>query len=604
MSILIILTTAWSLGRALLAPLGIGDPLEGLCLRILSGLAPVAVAVLLVGSYSLAVAQYLLAAAAFVTVLHALRHPRHPELDREPRPRLRDLSGLEQGALAALLTAWSLTLLGALAPVTSWDATVAHLALPADYARAGHIYLHPGNVYSGYPQFVHALYAAAFYNGAGGHEILVSLLNWCFGVLACLAVFSLGRRAGTRQTGLVAAAILATAPIYMDQAGGPGIDLPFAAFSTAALAALFAWNQEKRWGWLALAGLLAGASCGIRHTGYLVCLLMALGVAGSAGRQLPLRAVACFGGAALLAAAPWFLRTGLLVGNPVFPFLLSWFPAPTIDHIAITAPGAHESIARSDGLGLLAFLRFPWDIIMRPQLYDGWNKSPGGLILILGVPGLLLGGLRAWSLGAFSIAGGVVFFFFQRLARYLLPFFTPMMVVAALAAERLPRGRLAVATLLLFSFAYGLALHAAAVHFKVKVVFGLETKAEYLESRVERYAAFQYANEHLNDGGTLLAIDQRTYYIEGPTFQNHWSLKRIAGLPLEEQVAWLRATDIRYVMIPVDFVAGSGALSGDIAAMLAEWRRHPALFRPLGPPLLIPHPRGGKVEEVAFYAVQ
>ena len=604
MSILIILIAAWGTGAVCLGRLAFRDSLEMVCFRVLFGLVPVAAVALVAGSYSLALAQYLLAGLAAAGVLIQFRSGSRTA-GRNRKPFFAGLNRVEQAASAALLGAWLLTLISAVAPSTSWDAAVAHLALPSDYARAGRIFLHPGNVYSGYPHFIHGLYAVAFYNGHGGYEVLVSLLNWCFGCLACLAVYCLGARTGTRQTGLVAGAILATAPIYMDQAGGVGIDMPFAAFSTAALAALAAWRDERRRHWLLVAGFLAGASCGIRHTGYLVCLLMAVGVAAISFRRGPVKALAAFAGLSALAAAPWFLRSWLLLGNPVFPFLLSVFPAAPIDHIAITMPGAHESIERSQGLGLLAFLRFPWDIVMRPHQYDGWNKSPGGLILILGVPGLVLGGGRAWWLGGFSAAGGTVFFFFQRLARYLLPFFTPMMVVAALAVEELPRSaRRPVAELLVFAFVYGLALHAAAMHFKAGVVFGLQTRTAYLESRVERYAAFEYANQHLNDGGTLLTVDQRSYYVDGPTYQNHWSLKKIAAWPLKEQVTWLHDHGIRYVMIPRDFVEESGALSGEIAAMLARWERSPASFTLVDAPLVIPRRNGGGVEEVAFYAVR
>ncbi len=580
MSILIILTAAWGVGDAILGRLRIADAVERGGYRLLAGLAAVAAVALTAGSYSLALAQYLLAGVAIAVVIRAILRSRRGEASAWNVGLPHDLNRVEAGAMAALAAAGALTFVGAAAPVTGWDATVAHLALPSDYAREGRIYLHPGNVYSGYPQFVHALYAVTFYGSGHG-----------------------GRRVGTRQTGIVAAAILATAPIYMDQAAGVGIDLPFVAYSTAALAALMAWKDEQDSRWLVLAGILAGASCGIRHTGFLICVLLALGLL-AARPSAAVRTLVSFGAAALIAAGPWFLRTWILVGNPVFPFFLSWFPDSPIDHIAITTPGDHESIARSSGVGILSFLRFPWDIIMRPQLFDGWNKSPGGLVLILGIPGLVVGTARVRMLGAFSIAGGAVFYFFQRLARYLLPFFAPMMVVAALAVERISRGRRVVIAILMFSFAYGLALHAAAVHFKVKVVIGLETKTDYLTSRVERYAAFVYANEHLNDGGMILTIDQRSYFIDGPSYQNHWSLKKIAGWPLDEQVAWLKAQGIRYVMIPGDFVEESGALSGDIAAMLADWQRHPSHFEGIGAPLILPRPRGSGVEEVAFYAVR
>ncbi|MCF6283936.1 MAG: glycosyltransferase family 39 protein [Candidatus Hydrogenedentes bacterium] len=602
MSFLLIMMAAWGIASVCLRSFSFADALEATGMRLLAGMVPVACLALVVGSFSLIAAQVLLAIIAFTAVLIYWR------ASHTPAPIglffATPLSLLEKGSLAAILMAWGLTLFGALAPVTNWDACVAHLALPADYARIGHIFLHPGNVYSGYPHFMHALYAVAYYGGSDGHELPVSLLNWTMGVLACLALYSLGRRIATRQTGLVAAALLATAPIYMDQAGGVGIDLPFVAFSTAALAALVAWNDQRQWSWLILAAIFAGSACGIRHTGYVCAAFLAVAVLLRATPGQRMKYSAVFAGIAALAALPWLGRTWLLTSNPIFPFLLDYFPQSSIDHIAISAPGSHESIERSRGLTPLALLRFPWDIIMRPQDYDGWSKSPGGLVLILGVPGLLLGGARAWWLGAYSLSGGAVFFFFQRLARYLLPFFTPMMVVAALTAERLPRGRRAVIALLFFSFAYGLTLHAAAVHFKVGVVLGMQTKQDYLTERVERYGAFQYANAHLNDGGTLLTIDQRSYYIDGPTYQNHWSLIRIATESLVDQVAWLHETGIRYVMIPTDFVETSGALSGDIAVMLRQWRNAPEYFEALGAPLQLPRRNGGGLEEVAFYAVR
>tara|TARA_R110001592_G_scaffold164148_6_gene398183 strand:- start:496 stop:2283 length:1788 start_codon:yes stop_codon:yes gene_type:complete len=595
------MVAAWGLGSCLRS-LTVVDAAEAAAVRLLVGLIPLGWLAIAVGSFSLSAVQWVAFLISIVSVLVMLRRRTSP--GRAPTPSDVPRSLLEKFSLTALVGAGLLTLVGALAPVTSWDACVAHLALPADYARVGHIFLHPGNVYSGYPHFMHALFAAAFYNDHGGSELPVSLLNWTFGLLACLAVYSLGRRIGTRQTGVVAAALLATAPVYMDQAGGVGIDLPFVAYSTGALAAFVAWRDTRQTPWLVVAAVFAGSACGIRHTGYLTALLLLVAVVihGPSGHRT--RCTLVFAGAAFLAALPWFGRTWWVTGNPLFPFLLDYFPASPIDHIAISTPGAHESIDRARGLSALAFIRFPWDIIMRPQDYDGWNKSPGGMILILGVPGLILGGVRAWWLGAYSAAGGVVFFFFQRLARYLLPFFTPMMVVAALAAERMPRGKRAVAALLIGSFGYGLLLHAAAVHFKVNVVLGRQSKSDYLTARVERYGAFQYANDHLNDGGTLLTVDQRSYFIDGPTFQNHWSLKRIANATLEDQVAWLHDNDIRYVMIPTDFVEGSGALSGDIADMLRTWRIDPGHFVLMDRPLQLPRRDGNGLEEVAFYAVR
>lgn len=594
MTLLLILLAAATAGKWCVRP-GPGLPrAEAWLFRMLTGVCVCAVVVLVVGSYSLLSAQVILAVLGAAGLIQALRAPRHA-VPPAAEPR----TGFDWVCLLVTVAALVLSFVGALAPVTSWDATVAHLALPSDYAREGRIFPDPGNVYSGYPHLMHVLYAAAYlYGGAAP----AAVLSWCFAAGACAAVFALGRRLSGPRCGYIAMAILATAPIFMDQAGTVSIDLAFTAVSTAALVAVVAWFDEKRWTWLVLAGLLAGSACGVRHTGYVACFLLACGVLlGKSPHRW--RAVLMFGGVSMLAAAPWLVRSALVTGNPVFPLLLSVFPAHTIEHVAVGGVGAHETVALRGGVSLWGFLRFPWDIVMRPHLYDGWAKSPGGMVLILGVPGFLLGGKRIRWAGAYGACGGAVFYFFQRFARYMLPFFAPLMVVAAAGALNAGRLRKPILGLLLFSFAYGLALDAAAVHFKAPVVLGWEGREAYLDRRVERYAAFAYANEHLRDG-KLLTIDQRTYYVDGPTYQNHWALKRIAGLPLAEQVRWLKAQGIRYVLLPLDFIEESGAVRSDVGPMVQRWQETPRFFRPVGEVMNIPKPGGAGIDRVVFLEVR
>jgi 4-amino-4-deoxy-L-arabinose transferase-like glycosyltransferase len=575
-----------------------GDPVEAWTGRLLLGLCLCGVLAISLGSYSLRWTQTALAAVALgglaTEFLIRSRRPGASPAASPPDP----YTWLEVAGLTTIGAALFLALLSALAPVTDWDAAAVHLALPSAYARESRIVFEPGNVYSGYPHLMHALYAVALYHGG---EPLVSLLNWAFAGLACGAVYSLGRRMASRRCGIVAAAILASAPIFMDQAGGVSIDLAFSALATAALSALAAWFEQRKWGWLILSAMLAGSGCGVRHTGYLVCALLGMAVL-LGTRPKRLHAAILFGAVAALAAGPWLLRSALVTGEPLFPFPLRHFPAAALDYLSITGPGAHESIAATGGISWRALIRFPYDIVVHPDRYDGWTQSPGGLVLILGVPGLLLGGWRVWCLGAYTAAGGLFFFFFQRLARYLLPFFTPMMVAAALAESRLPALRRIIAGLLLFSFAYGLALHAAAMYYKIPVLLGLETRAEYLTDRVERYPAFQFANEILNDGGTILTIDPRTYYLDAPAYQNHAGLQRVATWPLRHQVQWLHEHHIKYVMLPLDFIHESSELRNTLAPMLETWRKAPQYFQPVKS-LNVPRRGGNSLERVEFYRV-
>lgn len=596
MSLLVLITASIVLGSLFLKPLRLDGGADSAAYRLLSGLCLSGLLIMALGSYSLAWAQAALLAIAGIGVayeLFVLARRRKPPVGRKPTGFSAGV--LDYVCLAAIVGPLCLALVSALAPITSWDAGVAHLSLPQAYTRVGRIMAFEGNAYSVYPQLMHSLYTYAFSENG---ENVAALVNWLFAALACYMVYFLGRQIESRRCGLIGAAILATAPIFMDQAGTVSLDLAFTCVATAALAALVTYYHEGKLAWLILAAFMAGSSCGIRHTGYLVCVL--LGCATLFGKtEARLKAVAWFTGVSLLAAAPWLLRTYLLTGNPVFPFLMAWFPPSGIADAPISI-GTHESVK---AMGWRQAVMFPWDIIMRPYFFDGWRKSPGGLVLILGVPGLVAGGRRARWLGAYSATGCGCFFVFQRLARYMLPFFVPMMVVSAVAACRLTALRALTSVALVATFVYGLALDVGLVEFKFPVVLGQETRDQYLTQRVERYPAFEWVNKNIPPTSTVLTLDVRSYYIKGSSYQNYEALKSLIGKSRDKQIAWLKSRGIRYLLYPDAYLTESpGYGQSGLLTMFESWRRDPLHFRLLKS-FDLPRPRRGGREHVEIYEI-
>lgn len=572
---------------------------EALMLQCYVGLCLCAVGVLALGSVSLLAVRVVIGVSAIAALVYAFRSRTRggPDDGGEPLPVKRyDLNSLESICLAVVLIGNALALLSALAPVTSWDAGVAHLALPSDYAREGHIGFVEGNVYSAYPHLLHSLYTYVF---AESGETSTALLSWFFGVLACLATYDLGRRIENRQCGLIAAAILASSPIYFSQAGTVSIDLAFAGVTMAVLAMAYAWHEEKRLRWIVLAAFLGGSACGMRHTGYLVCAFVLLGLFASSGRDR-FRASGLFGGVAALSAVPWLIRSAVVSGNPVYPFLRSVFGVDRLPDVQTTALLSHET---ATGAGLVELLMFPWTLVMRPEWYDGWTASPGPMVLLLGPPALVIGGAKVRWLGAFSIAGGACFYFFQRLARYVLPFFTPMMVVAAVGAMRLKRLRRPVTALLIFSFGYGLLLGTAMIHFKLPVVLGLEFEWRYLENRLERFEAFRWANTNLPEDATIMTFDPRSYYLDRPTYQNFEVLPTLAEMDVDAQVSWLYERGIRYFFYPEAYVTESPIYAErGFLELLDRWRTDSDHFR-LIHEMELPRPHSDDIERVEIYEV-
>ena len=567
-SFLILLVAAISLGTWALRPFALAWDVVGGALRVLAGLTCCSVIAIAVGSVSVSTAWGVLVAIALAGLVYdvflaklATSGTSLSTDDQAPLCWTRRIS------TAVVMTALIGALLSASAPATTWDATAAHLALPRDYVRDGFIHGMEGNSYSAYPHLPHALMAVAFY---GGGELAAQWICWGFAAICCAIVYGIGVNIATPTAGAIAAAMMATAPIFVDQAGTASIDYAFTAFVLAALYGTLQACATQRIAWLVLAGCFVGSAIGVRHTALLIAPLLFVGVANGfkSGRA---RGLIAFVGAGVLAAIPWLLRAYLVSGNPIYPFFNAQFGVHGIPDFDITGIATHES---TRSIGALAFLRFPWDIIMKPAQFDGWMSSPGPWVLFLGIPGILVGDKRTRALAVFAITGACALYFFRQYARYFLPFFAPMYVVAAVAVVRLPSLALITRAMLALSFALGIALHGANLAIKAPVLVGRETRDEYLTRRVERYPAFAWINETIKTDSVILTQENRTYYIEAPTYQNYLALTILKRKTDLEQLRWLRARGVKYWLYVDAYVNETPAFRNlGLVEMFGVWRR-------------------------------
>lgn len=320
-----VLVVAWGLG---------GPPLRWLRPAAVPLTVRTALGVFVLSSLLLALGLAGLAfRAATVAVFGLLLVAPAWEWHRErPHPPVMPRSVIMPGALVALpvLAAAGLVLGGLLAPENFWDALAYHLAVPARFLAEHKVFL-TTPFFANFPFLVQDL--SLLLLPLGG-EILPRLFQAAAAAGCGIAIWDTGRALGMAGAGALAGACFVTTPLAGLAASHAGADLPLAWFSLLALAAFVraagAWPDGRpRPSGILLAGALCGLATATKHHGLATLGILILLAAGF--RRIGWRRRALLG---LLLAAGWLgpaaihgVRSWLLTGNPVHPFLSELIPS-------------------------------------------------------------------------------------------------------------------------------------------------------------------------------------------------------------------------------------------------------------------------------------
>jgi hypothetical protein len=337
--------------------------------------------------------------------------------------------------IACLVLAATLNLAGALAPPFEYDELEYHLGALADYQRAGHIVFLPHNFYSNMPQLTEMLYLLARTTTS---DIAAKLVHWSFGVLGALAVYGLAQRLWSKAVGLTAAVLFYCVPFVQDLGQTARIDLATAYFTTLAFGALVLWMEDEKGDFVWLSALCAGAAAATKWPAIPIVLLPAALMVVFRRRSFLLAGAFCL--LAVMMVAPWLVKNWLLAGNPVYPFLNTWFPSP------------HWSTSQAM---MLSQRHSPWEWNEAWQFFAlVWNYSfveVGAVPLLLMTTPLLLllprvepaAKRMGWLFAGAYTSWFCCFSFTFRPWRFLFPAFGVAAVAAALAMEKLGRDTVA-----------------------------------------------------------------------------------------------------------------------------------------------------------------
>jgi hypothetical protein len=279
----------------------------------------------------------------------------------------------------------------ALSPIPGWDSDVYHLTIARLYVQARGFVRIPFNVYSNWPLSGSLLYALVL---LFSDHVSAGLIHFAFGLATTFALVIGCRRSGVAPAGWAggfAVALFWMNPIVQYEAASAYVDLISTFFFLAAFlcaGAAFDRPAQQR-SWLLLTGVSAGMLAGTKVNGTVSVAVIAAYVfwrqlRREEGRPTPGAWWTWSALPALLLMIAWPLKSWILTGNPVYPFLHSRLGGPEWSD-TLTAEFAAWQRSIGMGHGVVDDLLLPVRVILEGahdyQHFNG-ELSPAWIVLL------------------------------------------------------------------------------------------------------------------------------------------------------------------------------------------------------------------------------
>jgi len=246
-----------------------------------------------------------------------------------------------------LLLGLGLEFLWALAPPTAWDDLTYHLAAPKVYVQAGRIHYIPYDHHTNFPFTLEMLYTLALLLGS---DITAKLVHFAYFLLTLGGLLVFGNAFLGWPVGLLAAATFAFVPTVMWETGTAYNEFGVALYQLLTVWAFVEYLSRRRREpgagnsrWLLLAGVYCGLALGVKATAGLTLFVLLgwlfvrgwkrrdppfLPLTGGGKREGLVREAVKVTLLAAVVASPWYVKSYLWTGNPVFPFAHGLFRSP------------------------------------------------------------------------------------------------------------------------------------------------------------------------------------------------------------------------------------------------------------------------------------
>ncbi|MCX8052913.1 MAG: glycosyltransferase family 39 protein [Armatimonadetes bacterium] len=469
-----------------------------------------------------------------------------------------------------------MVLIPAIAPpsMSDWDSLAYHLAVPKLWIKHGGFYYIEFASHSNFPSLTEMLYIPGLILC---RPDAAKLIHYWIGVLLAMAVAILTRKHFDSKTqdlsrafpkvgnAWMASIALAGMPIVLWEATTAYIDLATAFYTVVAVHLLLEYVDKMERRHLLGCAACAGFAASTKMTGLALIPMLAIWLLvyrWTAEKKVYWKPTLALVLVAFATCLPWYVKTYLYTGNPVYPFFYSIFGGR--DWSAELARNYSTLQSRFGlGHGPAAFLTLPYDLAIRP---DAFYDTPGlfvGPIFLVAVPILMVARYRTRKLVGLALlfaAHVVAWFVLTQQSRYLIPAFSLLAVLVSgllSADESFRRTRAAVWIVLFATAIFGLWTLVSFVKAAAPCVFGFEAHDDYLRKTLDIYPAQEFVNNNVPiDAKLALFGDTRGFYLDRSYVWadpgHNARFTRYFG-SLGEFISYLRKAGITHAMVNFRF---------------------------------------------------
>lgn len=413
----------------------------------------------------------------------------------------------------------------AVCPPTDIDALLYHLTIARRFLEEGR-FIHLVTITpSNWPLGVESLFSVLL---AMSNDAPISIVQFLFGLLSITVVYSYGRRICGRLCAATAVCVLLVQWMFWWEMATGYIDLGLTAFAALMVYAL---DRSSRFPvdiqrWQVLAAVFAGLAATTKLQGLWVIvvfvILLFLTAPGGSFRNR-VRTTFALGSLAMAIVLPWYIRTWVLTGNPVYPMLYGIFGGSewTADGWKRYAESYLITDAISTGLPLTSAV-----------VYSTYALRIGGGIVaawaIIYLTRSAVVRIPVWFVVLFTTA---IFAGSAANARFLLPALPPFAVASAMVLNRWESRLPIILCLLSIPLAVWIGVWKVRpdLDIAVKGAIGIVSRDEYMraDTTITDFDVAQFANRNLPSTSRILLCLQRehTALYKAQTFWANYRLQ-------------------------------------------------------------------------------